>query len=84
MRTTLLLLIWLSLAHPLPAQDAAPADRNAVHTRARPGAMAADSPVTFPEHGALPARFPADVRAESFDPGEPDYFLFVSPERSLA
>jgi lysophospholipase L1-like esterase len=29
------------------AQDAAPADRNAVNTRARPGDMMADSPVTF-------------------------------------
>jgi lysophospholipase L1-like esterase len=65
-------------------QDAAPADRNDVNTRARPGGMAADSPVTFPERGALPALFPPDVRAERFDPGEPDYFLFASPERSLA
>lgn len=65
-------------------QDAAPAERNDVNTRVRPGGMAADSPVTFPERGALPAQFPPDVRTEHFDPGEPDYFLFASPERSLA
>lgn len=65
------------------AQDASPADRNAVNTPARPGGMAADSPVAFPERGALPARFPPDVPAAQSDPGEPDYFLFASPERSL-
>ncbi len=51
---------------------------------ARPGSLEADSPVKFPAQGALPAQFPPDVRAESFDPGEPDYYLFASPERSLA
>ncbi|HMO64520.1 MAG TPA: hypothetical protein PKE47_04730, partial [Verrucomicrobiota bacterium] len=66
------------------AQDVAPADRNEVNTRVRPGGMLADSPVTFSESGALPAQFPPDVRAEQFDPGEADYFLFSSPERSLA
>jgi hypothetical protein len=39
----------------LSAQEAAPADRNAVNTAARPGGMMADSPVKFPEKGALPA-----------------------------
>ena len=38
----------------VPAQDAAPADRNAVNTAARPGDMMADSPVTFPEQGRCP------------------------------
>gem|GEM_PF-1071524 len=47
-----------------------------------PGGAATDSPVKFPAQGALPARCPPDVRAESFDPGEPDYYLFSSPERS--
>jgi hypothetical protein len=66
------------------AQDAAPADRNAVHTRLHPGGMSADSPLTFPERGSLPTRFPPDLRPESFDPGEPGFYLFGSPERSLA
>lgn len=42
-----------------------------------------DSPVKFPERGALPSLFPPDVKSERYDPGEPDYFLFGSPERSL-
>ena len=42
-----------------------------------------DSPVKFPERGALPALFPPDVKSERHDPGEPDFFLFESPERSL-
>lgn len=42
-----------------------------------------DSPVKFPEHGALPALFPPDVKSERYDAGEPDYYLFGSPERSL-
>lgn len=69
---------------PLPAsaQDAAPADRNAANTSARPGGMAADSPVTFPERGALPAKYPPDVREQS-KPSEKDYYIFSSPCRSL-
>jgi hypothetical protein len=64
------------------AQDAAPADRNAFNTRARPGDMMADSPVSFPKEGALPAKFPPDVK-EVTAPSEPDYFIFSSPCRSL-
>jgi len=65
------------------AQDAAPADRNAVNTAARPGDMMGDSPVTFPKEGALPAKFPPDVKERS-GPVEKDYYLFSSPCRSLA
>ena len=54
------LLAGLMLAVPVPAQDAAPADRNPVNTAARPGDMMADSPVTFPKSGALPAKYPPD------------------------
>src|SRR5258708_33859249 len=68
---------------PVSAQNAAPADRNAVHTIARPGDMMADSPVTFPKEGVIPAKYPPDVRAES-DPAEEGYYLFSSPCRSLA
>ena len=65
------------------AQNAAPADRNPVNTTTRPGGMAADSPVTFPKEGALPAKFPPDVKEEAW-PVEKDYYLFSSPCRSLA
>lgn len=44
--------------------------------------MGADSPVTFPKEGALPAKFPADIRDNSF-PAEKDYYIFSSPCRSL-
>ena len=44
--------------------------------------MMADSPVSFPEKGALPSRHPPDVRVES-KPAEKDYYLFSSPCRSL-
>ena len=71
------------LARPLCAQDAAPADRNPVNTRVRPGDMMADSPVTFPKKGALPSKFPPDVKTVS-TPTEKGYYLFSSPCRSLA
>lgn len=48
-----------------------------------PGGAHVDSPVKFPAQGALPARFPPDLKVETFDPGEPDYYLFSSPCRSL-
>lgn len=67
----------------LQAQDAAPSDRNAINTAARPGGMMADSPVTFPRQGALPPRHPPDVR-ELSEPAEEGYYLFSSPCRSLA
>jgi hypothetical protein len=66
------------------AQDAAPADRNAINTRARPGDMLADSPVKFPEKGALPAKFPPDLPGNKNQALERDYYIFESPERSLA
>jgi len=65
------------------AQDAAPADRNAVNTRTHPGDMTADSPVTFPKAGALPAQYPPDVPAQE-EPAEKDYYIFSSPCRSPA
>jgi hypothetical protein len=65
------------------AQNAAPADRNSVNTAVRPGGMMADSPVTFPKEGALPSKFPPDVKDQS-EPAEKDYYIFSSPCRSLA
>jgi hypothetical protein len=44
--------------------------------------MAADSPVTFPAAGPLPARFPPD-RPGAREDVEEEYFLFATPERSL-
>ena len=41
-----------------------------------------DSPVKFPEKGALPSKYPPDVKTASY-PAEKDYFLFQSPCRSL-
>ena len=73
----------VALVLPCGAQNAAPADRNAVNTTTRPGGMAADSPVTFPKEGALPAKYPPDVKERSW-PAEKDYHIFSSPCRSLA
>jgi hypothetical protein len=42
-----------------------------------------DSPVKFPEKGALPSKYPPDVTTKAY-PSEPDYFIFESPCRSLA
>jgi alpha-L-fucosidase len=45
--------------------------------------MMADSPVTFPKEGALPAQFTPDVKEQS-ESAEKDYYIFSSPCRSLA
>jgi hypothetical protein len=50
---------------------------------ARPGGLMADSPVTFPKEGALPAQYPPDVRVQN-EPAEQDYYIFSSPCRSLS
>ena len=44
--------------------------------------MTADSPVTFPEQGALPGKYPPDVRDHA-EPSEKDYFIFSTPCRSV-
>jgi len=69
-----------------------------MHVRALPVAVAAcaalvavaaradllkDSPVNFPDKGALPGKFPPDVKTKSY-PVEKDYSLFESPCRSPA
>jgi hypothetical protein len=46
--------------------------------------MTVDSPAKFPAQGALPAKYPPDRPAKAYDPGEKDYYLFSTPERSLA
>jgi hypothetical protein len=70
LRPRIVVAAWLCLAPAglLRAQDAAPADRNAVNAAVRPGGTRADSPVTFPRQGALPCQYAPDVR-ESSEPG---------------
>jgi len=82
LQTFLVVLTCLCFTLPLRSQNAAPNDRNAVNTSARPGDMMADSPVQFPKEGALPSRFPPDVK-EQGEPAEKDYYIFSSPCRSL-
>jgi hypothetical protein len=77
-----LVLSALLVSGPLQAQDAMPQDRDAVNRHFVPGDMTADSPVTFPRRGALPSKYPPDVKTEHY-PVEKDYFLFGSPCRSL-
>jgi len=80
----ILVLGFCTLAgNPACAQNAAPADRNAVNTTARPGDMMADSPVAFPKEGPIPAKYPPDLK-ETAEPAEKDYYIFSSPCRSLA
>jgi formylglycine-generating enzyme required for sulfatase activity/lysophospholipase L1-like esterase len=57
-------------------------DRNAVAFEFLPDTMMPDSPVTFPDRGALPAKYRPDVKTKAY-PAEKDYFLFSSPPRSL-
>jgi len=59
----------------------------AAMTLCTPSAFAdlkADSPVTFPERGALPAKYPPDETDRDAAHPEKDYLLSRSPERSLA
>lgn len=44
--------------------------------------MMQDSPVKFPDKGALPSKYPPDVKTRHESP-EPDYAIFETPERSL-
>ncbi len=61
----------------------ASADLPTVETSTRSDGMMADSPVTFPKQGALPAQYPPDVQQPS-EPAEDGYYIFGSPCRSLA
>lgn len=49
---------------------------------ARSGGLMADSPVKFPEQGALPAKYPPDVKVQN-EPAENEYYIFDSPCRSV-
>jgi lysophospholipase L1-like esterase len=45
--------------------------------------MMADSPVTFPKRGAIPAKDPPDRPSRERETPEKGYYLFTTPERSL-
>ena len=45
--------------------------------------MMKDSPVKFPDKGALPSKYPPDIKTPHETP-EKDYSIFSTPERSLA
>jgi hypothetical protein len=45
--------------------------------------LMADSPVKFPEKGALPSKYPPDRSAKSHEAPEEGYAIFSTPERSL-
>lgn len=46
--------------------------------------MMKDSPVPFPKQGALPAKYPPDEPSRTNEATEEGYYIFSSPERSLA
>jgi lysophospholipase L1-like esterase len=46
--------------------------------------MMADSPVVFPEEGALPARYPPDQPSKESETPEEGYYISSTPVRSLA
>jgi lysophospholipase L1-like esterase len=46
------------------------------------GDLAADSPVTFPDKGCLPAKYSPDVHTDGKAPEE-GYYLFGTPQRSI-
>lgn len=71
MRTTLLRLVLLSVAGSICV--------SVVHAD-----MMADSPVTFPERGALPSKYPPDLSGGKNQATEEGYYIFRTPVRSLA
>ncbi len=81
------LLFLITAAVTLPgfvfSQDAKPEDENAVNSKNKPSAMMADSPVVFPDKGALPAEFPPDLDVKRVSP-EPYYSITETPARSIA
>ncbi len=85
MRYFSLLAASLFVAGSACAQDARPEDENAVNSKKNAArSMLDDSPVTFPETGALPTKFPPDVEVtRQLMKGEHGYSITVSPARSL-
>lgn len=67
------------------AQDAKPEDQNAVNSKQNAvRSMLGDSPVTFPDKGALPSKFPTDVEVgRQLPKGQHGYSITESPARSL-
>ncbi len=79
-----LLCICVMIVCAVFAQDASPADRSSSNSAKKSGGMMADSPVTFPEKGALPSKFPPDCPSKSNEAEEEGYYIFQSPRRSLS
>lgn len=78
-----LALLLFCLAAPLaPAQNADPKEAGPANNTRGASSMMADSPVRFPEKGALPSKTPPDLQPKKF-PAEKDYFIFETPCRSL-
>lgn len=69
-------LFFIFLASSIYAQDAPQSSVNLTSFEFQ------DSPISFPEKGALPSLFEPDLNVVSF-PVEKDYFLFRSPCRSI-
>jgi len=80
-----LLAVLLLVSLPAIGQDARPEDENAVNSKKNVmSSMLADSPVTFPEKGALPSKFPPDVEVERrILKGQNGYSITETPARSL-
>jgi hypothetical protein len=57
---------------------------NCIFTKVVSADMMADSPVEFPEKGALPAKYPPDQPSKDSEIPEEGYYIFSTPERSLA
>jgi lysophospholipase L1-like esterase len=72
-------------AGPAFSQDTKPEDENAVNSKKNAArSMLDDSPVVFPEKGALPSKYPTDVKTERLViKGDDGYSITTSPARSL-
>lgn len=83
LRAGCVIILSAILSQQASAQNAAPTDRNAVNTLARPGGMMADSLVTFPKEGALPSKYSPDVRdrAEPVEKEEGRVAKYILPRK---
>ena len=80
-RTCLPLLILLAWG--CPGDGVRAADAPVQEARPRVRGMMADSPVTFPDKGALPSKHRPDRPSQNRERPEEGYVIFPTPERSL-
>lgn len=81
---TLAIVIVSACAFSASAQDAKPEDENAVNSKKQVAkSMLEDSPVVFPDKGALPTKYPPDVETTRQYPKDSGYSITTSPARSL-